>query len=87
MLNSTLTSLNVRQNNIGRIGGESFVIAMQKNVALKVLCIADNKISGDVAIGLAARLRGTSVDLIESFKAKQLIIPKIYLNDKPTKNH
>ncbi len=53
--------------------------AMKHNQSLRILCIADNKISGEVASQLAARLRGTTKDVIESFKAHELAIPATHL--------
>lgn len=52
---------------------------MKHNQTLRVLCIADNKISGEVASQLAGRLRGTTKDVAESFRADELQIPAIHL--------
>lgn len=79
MKNKSLRSVNLRQNNIGVIGGECLVKAMQSNFQIKVLCVADNKISRDVSIAIAGRLRGSTKDVIESFRANQLTIPSIHL--------
>ncbi len=60
-------------------GGEVLVHAMKSNHHLKILCIADNKISSELATQLSARLRGTTKDVAESFRAAQLQIPAIHL--------
>ena len=78
MINNTLTSLNLRQNSIGVIGGESLVKAMQHNFQIRILCVADNKISRDNAVAIAGRLRGSTKDVIQSFRADQLNIPAIH---------
>jgi hypothetical protein len=62
-----------------QLGGEVLVQAMKKNLTLRKLCIADNKISAEVASQLAGRLRGTTKDVAESFRADQLSIPAIHL--------
>ena len=92
-----MTSLNLRQNNIGVVGkefdysifiikrcahsflgGEQLVDAMKKNRTLRVLVIADNKISGEVAAALAGRLKGNTKDVASSFRAKELTVPFIH---------
>lgn len=82
VLNSTLTKLNLRQNNIGTVGGEAMVEAMKTNLSLRVLCIADNKIGAHLACELSGRLRGTTKEVAESFRATQLHIPAIHLDKK-----
>jgi hypothetical protein len=52
---------------------------MQTNFTLKVLCVADNKISREVSVALAGRLRGSTRDVFESFRANELSLPKIHL--------
>jgi hypothetical protein len=70
------------------IGGELLVKAMQSNFQIKVLCVADNKISKEVAIALAARLRGSTKDIYESFRADQLKVPAIHTEKKSRgRNH
>lgn len=61
-----------------QIGGELLADAMKKNLTLKVLVIADNKISGEVAASLAARLKGNTKDVAASFRTNELIVPLIH---------
>jgi hypothetical protein len=55
------------------------VEAMKKNRTVRVLCIADNKCGPDIATQLAARLCGSSKDVVASFRAFELTIPSIHL--------
>eukprot|EP00981_Chlorochromonas_danica_P010202 scaffold3057_cov163-Ochromonas_danica.AAC.8 len=82
LTNHTLTKLNLRQNNIGTIGCEALVEAMKVNLSVRVLCVADNKVGAHLAFELSARLRGTTAEVAESFRASQLRTPAIHQEKK-----
>jgi hypothetical protein len=60
--------------------------ALKKNRSIKILCVADNKISGEIAVGIAGRLHGNTIDVSKSFCASELNIRSIHL-EKATKSH
>jgi hypothetical protein len=107
-VNSSLISLNVRQNNIGvvgkflspllfisnlisslliRSGGECLVKAMQSNFTLRELVVADNKISREISVALAGRLRGSTRDVFNSFRSDQLSLPAVHKEREAKRYH
>ena len=60
------------------LGGEILVEAMKKNRTLKELCIVDNKVGSEIAVAIAARLQGSALAIMRSFKYDQLVIPNIH---------
>jgi hypothetical protein len=83
--NSTLRELNLRQNQIGSVGGEYIVNALEFNHTLHCLCLADNKIGPDLMALLAGRLKRASTrEVAASVLANELIIPAIYREKKVT---
>lgn len=55
---------------------------MKVNLSVRVLCVADNKVGAHLAFELSARLRGTTAEVAESFRASQLRTPAIHLEKK-----
>ena len=85
-INKHLHSLNLRHNNIGIMGGEALLDAMQFNFDIRFLCVADNKVGPEVATHLAGRLRGSIADVARSVCSKELIIPSNYLEKVKVRN-
>lgn len=78
--------MNMRQNNIGVLGGEMIVDALKKNRSLRELCVADNRIGPENATAIAARLVGTARAIGRSFLIDQLQVPAIHLEKANAKS-
>ena len=76
--NHTLTSLNLRSNRIGHLGGHSLCEAMRKNGTLRVLCVADNGCGADQLALLAGRLNGSCRDVMAGVLPGELKLPPRY---------
>jgi len=59
--------------------------ALKINRSIRILCVADNKISGEIATGIAARLRGNTFDVSKSFCANELNLRSIHQPKPSTK--
>ena len=74
-----LKELNLRQNQIGSVGGEYIINALEFNQSLHCLCLADNKIGPDLMALLAGRLKHASTrEVAASVLADELVVPAIY---------
>ena len=73
--NHSLTSLSLRQNNIGHIGGTAFVSLYKVNATLLDLCLADN----DIGVEAAAQIIG----LFKFSLSSQPISPHITIFTHP----
>jgi hypothetical protein len=81
-LNKTITSLNLRQNGFGPMGGQAFTTAMLPtpygHPSLKQLNLVDNRIGANVMCLLSGRLQGTISDVYTSVAADEIIMPTFY---------
>jgi hypothetical protein len=78
--NKTLKGLNLRQNNLGIVGGEALVRCFTSgaNTTLKMLCLADNKIGVDNFAIIAATLRSSVGNIVRSCCGHELELPEKY---------
>lgn len=54
---------------------------MKYNSSLCVVCLTDNKVGAEVVSLLAARLRGTTSELLTSLRAGEIEVPELYHED------
>ena len=47
-------------------------------MSLRIVCLTDNKVGAEVVSLLAARLRGTTSDLLASLRAGETEVPELY---------
>ena len=80
--NKMLTSLNMRSNRIGTIGGLGFCEAMRTNKVLKRLCVADNGCGPELLALLSGRLKGSFGDVVASVLTDELELPYRYADGR-----
>ena len=77
-INGTLTSLNLRSNRLGQLGGSSLCTALAKNRTLRVLCVADNGCDAELLALVSGRLNGGFGDVVKGVLINELELPFRY---------
>ena len=80
--NVSLVSINLRQNDIGVLGGSAFANLLRYNCTLKQCCLVDNGIGTENSVLISARMSGTMTCVMESVRAKELVMPERYIAEE-----
>lgn len=81
-VNTTLVSLSLRQNNIGTMGGLSFLKLLKSAKTLQFLNLTDNNVGPEVIACISGKLQGSMIDIAHGVCSAELDMPSKYVQGR-----